>query len=236
MRLTEEGTATQDQAPPQEAPRIRVLLADDDPLVRRILRDTLQDAGFIVVAEAGTGREAVELAVHYEPDLVVVDLGMPDGDGLDVVQRLRARFVDELAVVVLTSRDDDHVAFDALRAGAAGYLLKETALDGLPAALRAAARGEAAISRRLGARLIEHLRSTPQHGIGLRPVRSPLTPREWEVLDQLCEGHSTDEIARELVLATETVRTHVKNILRKLEVRTRGDAVALATRMRAAGG
>src|SRR3954451_18758271 len=87
--------------------RVSVLLADDDPLVRRILRDTLQDAGFQVVAEASTGREAVDLALHYEPDLLVVDLAMPDGDGIDVVRRVRAGASKDVHAVLLTSRDDD---------------------------------------------------------------------------------------------------------------------------------
>jgi DNA-binding NarL/FixJ family response regulator len=212
--------------------RIRVLLADDDPLVRRILRDTLQDAGFAIVAEAGTGREAVELALHYEPELMVVDLGMPDGDGIEVVRRVMAGTQAVIQAVVLTSRDDDETALEALQAGAVGYLLKETALEGLPAALRAAARGEAAISRRLSRHLIDHLRRMPQGSIGLRPVRSPLTPREWEVLDQLCAGRSTEQIAEEMVLATETVRSHIKNVLRKLNVGSRAEAVALAPRLR----
>ena len=216
--------------------RLRVLIADDDPLVRRILRDLLQDAGFAVVGVAATGREAVELALHYEPDLLVVDLGMTEGDGIDVIRRVRAGSDAPIEAVVLTSRDDDAAALEALRAGAVGYLLKDTALDGLPAALRAAARGEAAISRRLSRCLIEHLRGMPQGQAGLRPVRSPLTSREWEVLDQLCEGASTEEIADSLVLATETVRSHIKSVLRKLGVRTRAEAVSAAARIRASVG
>jgi NarL family two-component system response regulator LiaR len=236
--MTVSMDAPRDIGTTPAAERIRVLLADDDPLVRRILRDTLQDAGFAIVAEAGTGREAVELALHYEPDLMVVDLGMPEGDGIEVVRRVMAGLAPDVQVqaVVLTSRDDDETALEALQAGAVGYLLKETALEGLPAALRAAARGEAAISRRLSRHLIDHLRRLPQGQIGLRPVRSALTPREWEVLDKLCEGRSTEEIADEMVLATETVRSHIKNVLRKLGVGSRAEAIALAPRLRTQAG
>ena len=119
-----------------------------------------------------------------------------------------------------------------LRAGAAGFLAKDVDVDVLPAGAARALHGEAAISRRMSMRLVEHLRRTPDGPSGLRPVKSPLTPREWEVIDLLAEGRTTDQIADELVLSSETVRSHVKNILRKLDARTREEAVAIARRMR----
>jgi DNA-binding NarL/FixJ family response regulator len=119
-----------------------------------------------------------------------------------------------------------------LRAGAAGFLSKDMELAALPRALRASIEGEAAISRRLAMQLVQHYRSAPTGGMGLRPVRSTLTDREWEVLDLISGGATTDDIARLLVLSTETVRSHLKNLYRKLEVRTREEAVEAANRLR----
>ena len=133
---------------------------------------------------------------------------------------------------MLTSGDDDDVAMVGLRAGAVGFLTKDVEIDMLPRALVGAVSGEAAISRRMSMRLVEHMRRAPEGGTGLRPVRSPLTQREWEVVDLLSEQLSTDQIAERLVLSTETVRSHVKNILRKLDARSRDEAVATARRMR----
>jgi DNA-binding NarL/FixJ family response regulator len=214
-----------------EPPRPKVLIADDDPLVRRILRDALEGDGFCVVAEAGTGREAAELVVHYQPDLLVLDLVMPDGDGIDVIRRVRA-VGTETPIVVLTASADDEAALQALRAGAVGFLGKEVALTDLSRALHAALNGEAAISRKLGRALVDRLRTLPDGQIGIRPVRSRLTPREWEVLDLLCANRSTHEIAATLVLSIETVRSHVKSILRKMGVKNRAEAVAMAPAIR----
>jgi NarL family two-component system response regulator LiaR len=121
-----------------------------------------------------------------------------------------------------------------LRAGAAGFLTKDVDINVVPRALLGALEGEAVISRRLGMRLVERLRHAPDGATGLRPVKSPLTPREWEVIDLLYEGRTTDQIAEILVLSTETVRSHVKHILRKLDARTRAEAVAIAQQMRGA--
>jgi DNA-binding NarL/FixJ family response regulator len=115
-----------------------------------------------------------------------------------------------------------------LRTGAAGYLTKDLDVDVLPRALHGVLAGEAAISRRLSMRLVEQLRQQPDHVGGLRPVKSPLTPREWEVLELIAQANTTDQIAQALVLSSETVRSHVKNILRKLGVRSREEAVVVA--------
>ena len=139
-------------------------------------------------------------------------------------------------MILLASAPDDAVGLRALRAGAAGYLSKEVEPEVLPRVLRGALEGEAAISRRLAMALIESYRRAPRGGSGLRPVRSELTDREWEVLDLLGSGTTTDEIARELVLSSETVRSHLKNLYRKLEVNSRDDAVRAASRMRSLSG
>jgi two-component system, NarL family, response regulator LiaR len=214
-----------------DAPRIRALITDDDPLVRRLIRDTLQADNMTVIAEATTGREAVELALFYRPDVVVMDYMMPEMDGIEATRRIHAQDKD-IRVVLLTGAGDDMLGMRGLRAGAAGFLTKDMELASLPRALRGSLAGEAAISRRLAMRLVQHYRTAPTGGMGLRPVRCKLTDREWEVLDLLSGGASTNDIARLLVLSNETVRSHLKNLYRKLEVRSREDAVEAAGRLR----
>jgi DNA-binding NarL/FixJ family response regulator len=152
-------------------------------------------------------------------------------DGIEATRRIRAD-VPETKVVMLTRSDDDELGLLGLRAGASGHLTKGIPVDAIPRAIRGAHAGEAAISRQLSMRLVERLRLLPDGGIGVRPVRSPLTPREWEVLDLMCANTGTEEMADRLVLSVETVRSHIKNIMRKLGVRSREEAVALATRLR----
>lgn len=209
-----------------------MIVADDDPLVRRLVRDALQRAGVVVIAEATNGQEAVELTRHYKPDLVLMDAVMPVMDGLEATKQI-SESVSETRVVILTASSDEDLGLAGLRSGAVGYLTKDVPVDALPRALRGAHAGEAAISRSLSRRLIEFMQGRPEAGIGVRAVRSPLTPREWEVLDLLCSGAGTDDIADQLVLSVETVRSHIKNILKKLGVRSRKEAVALAARLRA---
>jgi two-component system, NarL family, response regulator LiaR len=211
--------------------RARVVLVDDDSMSRRVVRDALQDDGYVVIAEATGGREGVELSLYYHPDVVVMDVAMPGMDGLEATRRI-VEGDPSIKVVLLTSSDDEAVALTGLRAGAVGFVSKDIDIDALPRVLESAHRGEAVVSRRLTMKLIESIRSMRPDGGGMRPVRSPLTSREWEVLDLMCEERSTTDIADELVLSIETVRSHVKSILRKLDVRSRGEAVALASKLR----
>jgi len=213
---------------------MRVIVADDDPFARRMIKDALQRANVIVVAEAHNGHEAVELCLHYEPDIVVMDVVMPEIDGIAATRRILKQIPDQ-PIVLLTSTDEEEMGMLGLRAGAVGFLSKDLDIDVLPRALQGALEGEAVISRQLGMRLLEQLRSSPQGGIGMRPIKSPLTAREWEVVDLLDQGLTTDQIAETLVLSSETVRSHVKNILRKLDARSRSEAVAAAQRMRRGG-
>lgn len=215
----------------REGGGLRAIIADDDPFARRVIKDALQEHGIVVIAEATTGREALELTLHYGPDIVLLDIVMPELDGIATTERILLQRPDQL-VVILTGADQEDLAIRALRAGAVGYLTKDLDVDALPRALEGVLAGEAAISRGLARRLIEHLRDSPEGAAGLRPIKSPLTAREWEVVDLLAERRSTEEMAHELVLATETVRSHVKNLMRKLGVRSREDAVAAAQRMR----
>jgi DNA-binding NarL/FixJ family response regulator len=210
---------------------LRAIVADDDPFARRIIKDALQNAGIVVIAEAQDGRQAVELSLHYRPDIVLMDLVMPELDGIAATRAI-LKAVPSQVIIMLTSGNEDEVGLISLRAGASGFLTKDLEIDALPRVVASAIAGEAAISRRMSTRLVEHLRRTPEGRKGMRPVHSPLTPREWEVIELMAEGLTTEQMAERLVLSTETVRTHVKHILRKLDTRSREEAVAAAQSMR----
>lgn len=213
----------------------RAVVADDDAFARRTMLDALRRAGVTVVAEAADGGEAIELVRHHEPDLVVMDVTMPHVDGISATRRIVQERPEQL-VILLTSAADEDLAVQGLRVGAMGYLSKDVDLDALPRAITGVLNGEAAISRAMTRTLIEQLRHAPMPGDGLRPVHSPLTTREWEVLDLICEGLSNDEIAARFVVSPETVRSHVKRLLRKLGVNSRREAAAAARRMRGLDG
>jgi NarL family two-component system response regulator LiaR len=219
------------QGPQAAAPR--ALVADDDSFARRMIKAALQQAGIQVVAEAGNGRDAVELTLFYRPDVVLMDVVMPTLDGIAATRKILSERPEQI-VVLLTSAPEDEMGLLGLRAGAAGFLTKDVDVSELPNALLDALKGEAVMSGHLGRRLIEALRTTVTDSAGMRPVKSPLTAREWEVIDLLYGGETTDQIAGSLVLSTETVRSHIKNIMRKLGVNTRAEAVAIAQRMRGA--
>jgi DNA-binding NarL/FixJ family response regulator len=212
--------------------RPKVLIADSDPLAARVVRDMLHaDGGFVIPGVAKDGVEAVELARHYRPDVALVEIALPVIDGISVIRQI-AEEAPEVRVVVFSQHDQEEIQLDALRAGAVGFIPKRAGVDRLPHVLRGAAAGEAAISRRLTMRIVDLLRALPDNGIGVRPVRSDLTPREWEVLDLISQGMDTREIAEELVLSEDTVYSHVKSMLRKLGVHSRAEAVEMARKMR----
>jgi two-component system, NarL family, response regulator LiaR len=214
-----------------EAEPLRIVVADGDALSRKVLTAALHGEILAVVAEATSAHEAVELTRFYHPDVVLL------GDrlaGVDVVEAVRMLLHAEPAarVVIVTANPDDEEALKAIRSGATGYLSKDLDPGALPRILRGVAYGEAAISRRLAMMLADYYRRGSRGGAGLRPVRSTLTDREWEVLDLLASGARTEEIAQTLVLSTETVRSHLKNLYRKLGVRSRAEAIEAAERLR----
>jgi DNA-binding NarL/FixJ family response regulator len=231
--VTEEPppAATADRPGPA-AQRIRAIVVDDDPAVRQAVHDALQQSGLVVIAQAGDGRQGVELVWHYRPDVVVLDVFMPGLDGVTAMQRIHERQPDACCIMLSVS-DDPELGVLALRAGAAGFLTKGSITpSSLVRIIHGALEGEVAASPKLVADVVAELRRIPQGGIGMRPVRSILTPREWEVLDQMSLGRTTRQIADQLVLSTETVRTHVKNLMRKLGASSRQEAVELGARER----
>jgi two-component system, NarL family, response regulator LiaR len=213
--------------------RMRTIVADDDPLVRGLIKEVLQRAGIIVIAEASDGREAVELGLHYRPDVILMDVVMPGKDGIWATGELHRR-APEVRVLLLTIASDTELGVLGLRAGASGYLGKDVDLNQLPSVLHQLIDGQPALSARLATALIERVRAQPEGGLGVRPVSSALTTREWEVLDRLCAGLTTDEIADQFVLSPETVRSHIKKVLRKLGVHSQAEAIEAASGLRTA--
>ena len=208
----------------------RILLVDDHPLTRSALSGLLQQHGFDVVGEAADGESAVERARELLPDLILLDLSMPGLDGLSALPRLREA-APNCEVVVLTASGEETNLLAAIRAGAAGYLLKSEPPARIVDFLRGAANGEAALSGTVARRLLEQVRDNGGRSTGVPDaIASALSARELEVLLLLDEHLATDEIAQRLFSSEHTVRSHVKSLLRKLGVSSRREALeALAT-------
>ncbi len=206
---------------------LRVVVADDHAPTRLGVRLTLEEAGMQVCAEAATASDAVEASLRERPDVALLDVHMP-GNGLTAASRIAAALPDTAVVMLTVSRDDNDL-FEALRAGARGYLLKDLDPARLPLALQGVLDGEAALPRALVARLIEEFRERDQVGARPHGPLATLTNREWEVLDLMRHGLSTGEIAERLFVTPVTVRTHVSAILRKLHVADREAAIRLAS-------
>jgi DNA-binding NarL/FixJ family response regulator len=206
----------------------RVLIADDHPPTRLGVRLALEEGGFTVCAEVASGPAAIEAALAEQPDVAVLDVHMA-GSGITAAREITERLPDTAVVMLTVSRDDSDL-FQALRAGARGYLVKDIEPARLPLALQGVLDGEAALPRGLVARLIDEFRSREGEQRRRKPqgVLDKLTRREWDVLDLMKRGLSTGEIAGELYVTPVTVRTHVSSILRKLRVPDREAAVRLA--------
>jgi DNA-binding NarL/FixJ family response regulator len=210
---------------------IRVLLVDDQQLVRTGFRMILEDEADIeVVGEAADGRQAVELAGHLAPDVVVMDIRMPVMDGIEATRRLvREGDGAEPRVLVLTTFDADENVVEALRAGASGFLLKDVTPTDFVAAIRIVAAGDALLAPGVTRRLLDRYadRLPPVNEVRAGELRE-LTDRELEILRLMARGLSNREIAAQLVLAEPTVKTHVSHVLDKLGLRDRAQAVVLA--------
>jgi DNA-binding NarL/FixJ family response regulator len=201
---------------------VRVLLADDQEIVRTGLRMILEaQPGIEVVAEAPDGRRAVELARALRPDVCLLDIRMPVLDGIAATRELAGPGVpDPIPVVVITTFDLDQHVYDALRAGARGFLLKDAGAELLAQAVHAAAAGDALIAPTVTARLLRTFATTSPPPAVAQPL-DPLTEREEQVLLEVARGRTNEEIARALFVSLSTVKTHVANLLGKLGVRNR---------------
>jgi DNA-binding NarL/FixJ family response regulator len=202
---------------------IRVLIADDHSVVRQGLRMFLElEADIELVGEASNGREAVDLACRFKPDVVLMDLLMPEMDGIAATEAIREALPDT-QVIALTSVLEDQAIFDAVRVGAISYLLKDTESDKLCEAIRAAAAGEVRLSPEVAARLMRE--------VGAPESPETLTDRETEVLRVLARGLSNTEIAEALFITEGTVKTHVSSILAKLDLPSRTRAALYALKI-----
>lgn len=203
-------------------PPVKVIVADDHAHTRAGIRMALEADGFEVCAEAATGRRAVELAIEYEPAIVLLDIQMPDGNGIWAAYEITEALPGTVVVMLTYSRDEADL-FAALRAGASGYLLKDTDPERLSPALRAALAGEVTFPRSLMSRVAGSFTEKPNSD---RAAVS-LTEREREVADMLRHGASTESIAQALQMSPTTVRVHISNIVKKLRVGSREEAARL---------
>ncbi|MEU6379339.1 response regulator transcription factor [Streptomyces sp. NPDC046909] len=210
---------------------LRVVVADDQNLVRTGFRMILTGHGIDVVAEAGDGEEAVAAVRRARPDVVLMDIRMPKLDGLEATRRILTGAPGEPRVIILTTFDLDQFVYDALAAGASGFLLKDVTPEHLVAAVRLVRTGDALLAPAITRRLVERFAAAPEQvepSLGPHPDLTALTPRELEVLRLLAHGLSNTELAARLHLSETTVKTHVSRILAKLQLRDRVQAVVLA--------
>lgn len=208
---------------PEPIPPIRIVMADDHARMRGKVRQALESSGCVVCAEGATAEEAVTLTLEHRPDVALLDIHMP-GSGIQAAREI-SKSLPTTAIVMLTQSAEDDDLFDALRAGASGYLLKDTDPARLVHALRGVLDGEAAMPRRLVARVMDEFQAPARR----RFVRSSsaagkLSTREWEVMELLAEGLTTEAVAQRLFLSPTTVRVHVSSVLRKLRVKDRASA------------
>ena len=205
--------------------RLRVLIADDQPLMRAGFRAVLEAAGDIeVVAEAGSGQEAIQAATEHNPDIVLMDIRMPGMDGIEATRRLPRQ-----RILILTTFGLDEYIIDALRAGASGFMLKDAPTQDLVRAVRAVAAGDAVLSPAITRQLLDQVAGRLPAAVSHSPeVVASLTEREREVLRMLAAGLSNAEIAEALVVSDATVKSHVSNLLGKLGLRDRVQAVIFA--------
>ena len=207
--------------------KIRVFLLDDHEIVRRGLRELLEfEDDFEVVGEAGTAAEAQSRIPPTRPNVAVLDVRLPDGDGVEVCREIRSRYPD-IQCLMLTSFADDEALFDAIMAGAAGYLLKEIKGPAIVDAIRRVAAGQSLLDPSLTKRVLDRLRAGPQEDERL----APLTDQERRILDLIAQGMTNRQIADEIHLAEKTVKNYVSNLLNKLGMERRTQAAVFAAKL-----
>ena len=207
---------------------IRVLLADDHRMLREGLRRSMTEEGFDVVGEADNGEQAVRMAAELVPDIVLMDVSMPEMDGVEATRIIRATDTPT-RVIMLTMHADKEVLAKAIRAGASGYLVKDCSTDEVADAVRMAASGETSLSPQLAATMLDEVRrlEVPNPAGEDRVI----TKREEEVLQRIADGCSTPEVAEQLYISQKTVKNHLASIYQKLDARDRTQAVLQAVRM-----
>jgi DNA-binding NarL/FixJ family response regulator len=206
---------------------IRLMLADDHRMLREGLSRSMREEGFDVVAEARNGAEAVQLATQVKPEVILMDVTMPELDGVEACRQIR-EVMPGARVVMLTMHADQDVLANAIRAGASGYLVKDCSTNEIAAAVRMAAAGDTALSPQLAATMLDEVRRMDQ------PVPEQervVTKREEEVLQLIADGCSTPEVAERLFISQKTVKNHLASIYQKLDARDRTQAVLSAVRM-----
>lgn len=208
---------------------MRVLLADDHALFRAGIASLLRAWGMDVVGEASDGLQALELARALQPDLVLMDIAMPECNGLQATRLIKTE-LPEAKIVIVTVSDQDDDLFEAIKSGAEGYLLKDMSEQELERTLQAIAAGEPALSSGLATRILDEFARLSRGDTAKRAEEDALTPREREVLQLVAEGATNREVAEKLVLSQHTVNFHMKNILQKLHLRNRAQATAYAIR------
>lgn len=209
---------------------IRLMLADDHRMLREGLRRSMAEQGFDMVGEARDGAEAVELARVLQPDVVLMDVTMPELDGVEATRRIRSA-LPHVKVVMLTMHADQDVLASAIRAGASGYLVKDCSTEEIAEAVRMTARGDTIISPRLAASMLDEVRRIDRPAAGAPDEERVVTRREEEVLQLIADGCSTPEVAERLYISQKTVKNHLASIYQKLDARDRTQAVLQAVRM-----
>ena len=225
MNLSEPLSASDDRA----LETLRVLIVDDHDLFRTGLRNLLEEQGVQISGEAASGSEAVRSVRELAPDVVVMDLNMPDMGGVEATRHISA-VAPLTRVLVLTISDEDADVMDAILAGACGYLLKDASIDELMAGIRAAWRGESLISPAIAAKVLQRVRATSANPEIADTIRSELSDREIEVLKLIANGKDNAVIAAELHISPKTVKNHISNILMKLQIDNRIQAAVYAVR------
>ncbi len=208
---------------------LRLIIADDHKMLREGLRRSMLDEGFDVLGEAPDGETAIAMAAEHQPDVMLMDVTMPGIGGVEATRQIRAANPD-VKVVMLTMHADQEVVVDAIRAGASGYLVKDSAIAEIADAVRMAADGNTPLSPSLAASMLDEVRRAADEPEVAEPERS-VSKREEEVLQLIADGCSTTEVATKLFISQKTVKNHLASIYQKLEARDRTQAVLSAVRM-----